>query len=305
MVVGFTFILLLTNITPDSVSHAKMVSMFEAALKRHPEKTLRNPAQTFFIYFETPTPFYEVLAEKYLYQKGYEYNNIFELKRKDELAWILAFTLNPTSEVIIGEILKHYKDSVFNEYYTRRCPYGNVYVIRVDTVFMGNIDKGKEITVRKRVVSGPHANLYNLPYMQGDTVLVFLHHFPNITCKSLFVEHRNDIGYRTPVFMGGMMFLVTSLYFTKDNIGGKVQSSKGPLHVTFYTKPELWDKPFDYPYSEVVGKLGKFSKWIKEWQKEWYNLITPDFMDSLILNPSIQPGKSKIVQKTVRKIIEK
>mgnify|MGYP001045791635 CR=1 FL=1 len=305
MVLGFTFILMLTNVIPDSVSHAKMVSMFEAALQHHPEKTLGNPAQTFFIYFETPTPFYEVLTEKYLDQKGYEYNNIFELKRKDELAWILTFTLIPNSGVIIGEILKHYKDSVFGEYYNRGCPYRNVYVIRVDTVFMGNIDKGEEITVRKRIASGPHANLYNLPYMQGDTVLVFLDRFPNRTCKSLFVEHRNDIGYRTPVFMGGMMFLVTSLYFTKDNIGGKVQSSKGPLHVTFHTKPELWNKPFDYPYSEVVGKLGEFTKWIKKWQKEWYNAVTPNLMDSLILNQGVKPGKNTTVQKTVRKIIEK
>jgi len=296
MVIGFTFILLLFDITPDSVSHAKMVSMFEAALQRHPEKTLGNPAQTFFIYFETPTPFYEVLAEKYLSQKGYEYNNIFELKGKDELAWILTFTLIPNSGVIIGEILEHYKDSVFNDYNTRRGPYDNVYVIRVDTVFMGNIDKGEKVMVRKRG---------NPPYMQGDTILVFLHHFPNRTCKSLFVEHRNDIGYRTPVFMGGMMFLVTSLYFTKDNIGGKVQSSKGPLHVTFHTKPELWDKPFDYPYSEVVGKLGKFTEWIKKWQREWYNAVTPNLMDSLILNQGVQPGRNETVQKTVRKIIEK
>ena len=302
MVVGFTFILLLTNITPDSVSHAKMVSMFEAALKRHPEKTLGNPAQIFFIHFETPTPFYEVLAEKYLDQKGYEYNNIYELKRKDELAWILAGSIIINSELILGEILEYYEDSVFNEYYTRRCPSRKVYEIRVDSVFMGNIDKGEKITVRGDVPISTIAELYNYPYMQGDTVLVFLHHFPRITCRSLFNQHKNDIGYRAPFYVGGrMMFWVTSLYFSKDSISGEEKTTKGPLHITFHTG----DKPFDYPYSEVVGRLGKFSKWIKKWQKEWYNVVTPNLMDSLILNQGVKPSENRIVQKFVRKAVEK
>ena len=302
MVVGFTFILLLTNITPDSVSHAKMVSMFEAALKRHSEKTLGNPAQIFFIHFETPTPFYEVLAEKYLDQKGYEYNNIFELKRKDELAWILAGSIIMSSELIIGEILEYYEDSVFNEYYNRGCPSRKVYEIRVDSVFMGNIDKGEKITVRGSAPISTIAELFNYPYMQGDTVLAFLHHFPRITCRSLFYKHKNDIGHRTPFYVdGGMMFWVTSLYSSKDSISGEEKVSKGSLHITFHTE----DRPFDYPYSEVVGRLGKFSKWIKKWQKEWYNVVTPNLMDSLILNQGVKPTKNTTVEKTVRNIIEK
>jgi len=296
MAIEFTFILLLTNITPDSVSHAKMVSMFEAALQRHPEDTLRNPAQTFFHHFETPTPFYKVLTEKYLSHEG--------VKRKDELTSILTFALTPNSELIIGEILKHHEDSVFGEYYNRGCPYRKVYEIRVDSVFMGNIDEGEIITVRSSELGGTIAQIYNFPYMQGDTVLVYLKHFPSVLCRSLWKKHKNDIGYRTPFYISGMMFWVTSLYFSKASISGEEKVSKGPRHITYHTKLELWSKPFDYPYSEVVGKLGKFTEWIKKWQREWYNIVTPNVIDSLIINPGIQPGKNRIIQKTVRKAIE-
>lgn len=273
------------SINGDSHSDSeRMKSMFEEALLRHPENTLESPAETFYNNFETFRPFAVALKDKYMSEKGYR--NELEFKKRDELAWIMGFSFGTVSEVIIGEIISHHEDTIYNEIYKSRCPLGNEFIIRVDTVLMGNINKGEIITTRARGGKHHHSysNLSDYPYMKGDTVLVFLHHFPSTRrCRHIWNDHKNDIGYRMPFYEVGVMFQVTSLYITKDSPSGKVNTVTGPVHVTYHELPDLWFKPFDYPITEVKQTLSKFIKQYKEWQDKWYNYVNPQIMDSIVL----------------------
>jgi len=278
----FMFILLSTPVNPHS-DLERMESMFEETLLRHPEHTLKNPAETFYNNFETFRLFWEALGERYMSEKCYWNKNSF--KKRDEKAYILYHDIHSVSEVIIGEITSEHEDTIVNVIYNRKCILGKEFIIRVDTVLLGYISEGEIIKVRspggKFLMYS--SNVENYPYMRGDTVLVFLRHFPSVRCRSLRNDHKNEIGYRMPFYEVKGMYWVTSLYFTTDSLRGKVGSVTGPQHIMYHEKPYLRNEPFDYPYSEVIETLGKFIEWGKEWKKKWYNYLNPKIMDYIVL----------------------
>lgn len=276
------FFVFSSSIDPNS-DLARMKSMFEEALLSHPEHTLENPAEVFYKNFETFKPFWRAIGEREMTEKNYL--NEYDFKKIDEKAHIFWYELAAVSEVIIGEIISKHEDTVYNEIYSKYCILGKEFIIRIDTVLMGDIFEGEIIKVRSRGGKlNPRTPYYeDYPYMSGDSVLVLLRHFPSMRCRDIRNKHINEIGYRMPFYEVKSMFWVTSLYITKDIPSGKVNTVTGPVHVKFHEKPYLWIKPFDYPYSEVIETLSKFIKCGKELQKRWYNCFNTQIMDSLIL----------------------
>ena len=273
-------ILLLICVIPDSISFERVKRMFEASLVRNKSVEMENPADFFFYKFETFHPFWWCLGGKYLRVHGYGEGKVFtrgaDLKdamaRANKMAQFLWDDFWWASEIIIGEVMERHVDTV-----NARCILGRVYKIKVDTVLMGELMPGDVITTKAPGgwTVGMSPDFFNFPYFNGDTVLVFLTHFPlKSHCHSLWKEHRLDIGYRMPFYEVISMYRVGTLYF-------EPRIHRGPLHVSFH-KETAKNYRFDYPYDDVMVFLEEVIRCGKEVQRDFYEFITEARMDSII-----------------------
>jgi len=273
-------ILLLICVIPDSISFERVKRMFEASLVRNKSVEMENPADFFFYKFETFHPFWWCLGGKYLrvhgYGEGKEYTRTADLNdamvRANKMAYYLWDYFWWASEIIIGEVMERHVDTV-----DLHCELGRVYKIKVDTVLMGELMPGEVITAKAPGgwTVGLSSDVFDFPYFNGDTVLVFLTHFPlKSHCHSLWKEHRLDIGYRMPFYEVISMYRVGTLYF-------EPRIHRGPLHVSFH-KETAKNYRFDYPYDDVMVFLEEVIRCGKEVQRDFYEFITEARMDSII-----------------------
>jgi len=276
----FMVVLLFISVIPDSVSFERVKGIFEASLMRNKGVEIENPADFFYYKFETFHPFWWYIGARYLKVHGYskkdEYPSTADLRnaiaRANKMAQFLWDYFRWSSEVIIGEVMERHVDTV-----DLHCELGRVFKIRVDTVLMGELEPGDVITTNApggwTIRMSPDYSDY--PYINGDTVLVFLTHFPlKLHCHSLWKEHRLDIGYKMPFYEVISMFRVGTLYF-------EPRIHRGPLHVSFHKKTGR-NYRFDYPYDDVLVFLEEVIRWGKEVQNKFYGFITESRMDSII-----------------------